>query len=539
MRGAGCAAAGPAGTLVGMSQLPPHRFSDDVLLLEAGARPVLWHRRTGRSFALSTHALDELRRWSPGLAPPPELEHLTRRLNQLSMLAESTLPDFTRMIPARSRLVLLLPELPALWLPLPDRRTAGGHAWAERRLSDEELALWRAMNGARTTEQVAHAASSSVRATLAFLAELTAPEVQAAQLRRAPVQGREPALARLISPERPIARRGPDQHGAEGQTTLDRYHVEQITDGDRHFDDRETTVAHAFALPHPALGGLTYGAALHRALETRGLLPDDGTVLEIGPGTGELGEAFLSRAADRGLPRGELVRLDRSPELLRTQRQRMPGTRELEGSATNIPLPDRSVALVLCNEVIADLAAVPFDPRDPLPGPAATAVRDRMDRYSIAPLEPGPTGPPLYNLGAWQLLEELDRVLVRGGAAFISEFGGLEEQPTETRFLDHPEVSIHFGHLVQVARALGFDAWCMPLAELLELDLRQRWLARHSYEGLRARMHAEGRHLKARAWTRDTVPLPWRVEGLEEVSLWEEGPAPVPTRFMALLLRKG
>lgn len=511
----------------------PGRFSSDVDLLDVGGRPVLWHRHTGRSLPLSPSALDEVEAWDPALPPPPHLAAVARRLDQLGLLAESRPLDLSVLIPARSRLALLLPDRPALWLPLPQVRTVGGHAWAERALTDDELRVWRTINGSRTVAQVAQRAELPPERVLAFLATLTDPRVQAAQLRPQPVRGREPALARLVAADRPPATRAGHEWGAEGQTTLRTYHLDAITDGETHFDDRETTVAHAFARPHPALHSQPFGAALHAALEARDMLPQDGPVLEIGPGTGELGAAFLTRAAERGLPRGEVLRLDQSPELLRTQDRRQPGTRGILGSATDLPLPDGSVALAICNEVIADLAAVPAHGD----GPDAGQVRRRLDRYDIKALAEADT-PPLYNLGAWLLLEELHRVLRPGGTAYLSEFGDIDEHPTQTRFLDHPEVSIHFGHLLQVARGLGFEARCLGLPELLEMDLSARWLARHSYEGLRARMRAEGHHLEARAWTIDRLDLPWAVEGLEEVSVAEEGPGPVPTRFMALLLRR-
>ena len=500
-------------------------LSADVIMLASSGRRVLWHARTGRSLPLPPGDLDD---------PSPAL---LDRLRALSMLADGPSPELAALYPARSRLVLVLPDLPALWLPLPHQRDAGGHAWAERPLTAAELALWRAMNGARTVAQVATRAGQPLAEALAFLATLTGPQVQAVQLLPRPARGREPSLARLVAPDRPTAPRTGDQHGAEGQTTLLGYHQQAITDGATHFDDRETTVAHAFARPHPALAGRPYGAALHQALEARGWLPDDGPVLEIGPGTGELCEAFLQRAGERGLPRGEVLRLDASPELLATQERRLPGTRGILGSATAIPLPAGSVALVLCNEVIADLAAVPCDARDPAPGPEAAEGQARIHRYGLAVL-PADGDTPSYNLGAWRLLEELHRVLRPGGTAFVSEFGDLDELPTETRHLDHPEVSIHFGHLLQVAQGLGFEARCLPLVELLELDTTARWLSRHSYEGLRARLRAQGARLEARTWTVESLSLPWTVEGLEEVTVAEEGPGPVPTRFMALLIRR-
>lgn len=510
------------------------RLSPRAELLDADGGPVLWHRDTGRGLRLRAEAVSALLDWPEGLALPEELRPLARRLEEHHLLAEGVAPPLESLFAARSRLPLLLPERPALWAPLPGQRDAGGYAWTALPLSPTEVALWRAMNGSRRLSEVAARAGASTSQALDFMRRLTAPEVQAASLWATPPRAREPALARLVGVPRPLAPRQDHQFGPEGQTDLAHEHA-VFADAETHFDDRETTVAHAFALPHPALGDRPYGAALHAALEARGLLPQDGTLLEIGPGSGELGEAFLSRAAERGLPRGELVRLDASPALLAAQERRLPGTRGLLGQATAIPLPDRSLAFVLCNEVIADLSAVPCDARDPDPGPEAAEVLRRLSRYGIEPLL---GEAPLYNLGAWRLLEELARVLRPGGTAFLSEFGALDELPTETRYLDHPEVSIHFGHLCTIARALGLLVEYLPLPELLEMDLQARWLSRASYEGLRALYRSEGRHLPARAWRLSTLDLPWAVEGLEEVPVSEEGPAPVPTRFMALLVRQ-
>lgn len=511
------------------------RFSPAVWRLTQRGRVVLWHGQTGRHAALSEETLEEIERWAPSLPPPPTLAAIAQRLTTLHLLAEAPPPELTALRPARSRHALLFPEENLLWTPMPGVRTPGGFAYAARTLSPTQIALWRASNGARTTAEVAERCGCSVDVALAFFAELTHPSVQAMQLRRRPTRARDPSLLHLIAPDRPPAPRPAHLYGPNGETTLEHWHVHDILDGERHFDDRETTVAHAFALPHPGLHAQPYGARLHEALEERGLLPEgDGVVLEIGPGDGELGAAWRERAARRGRPAGEHIRLDISPTLLATQRQRQPGTREILGSATDIPLPARSVSLVLCNEVIADLTAVPHDPQAPTEGEAAQALRQRLRRYAI----PEQTGRSWYNLGAWQLLEELDRVLAPGGAAVLTEFGALDERPRETEQLDHPEVSIRFDHLIRIAQARGLQAQCLPLADLMGFDLQAQWLARHSYEALRAWMRARGHHLEARAWTPETLTVPCRVEGLEWTALSNEGPGPLITRFQALLIRR-
>jgi SAM-dependent methyltransferase len=507
------------------------RFASHVFVLSGAAQPVLWNAETGRHLPIAAATLEEVEAWTPGLLPPPHLAALAHRLDTLHLLRESAPVDRAALVPCRSRLVLTLPDVPALWLAVPTVRPDGGHAWREERLTPAALAFWRACNGSRTVAQAAGVAGMPLADALTLLATLTHPAAQAVQLRDRPLDRRDPSLERLVCPDRLPAARLADQRGAAGETTLGAYHLHDITDGATHFDDRETTIAHAFGVPHPALGGQRYGERLFDVLDARGYVRRDAPIVEIGPGDGELGEAWLARA---GGP-VDYLRVDASPELLRTQRKRMPGTRERLGSATSLPLPDRSVGLVLCNEVIADLSAVPYDPAVPPGGPGPVAeVAARLRRYRI----PAHEGRALYNLGAWLLVEELARVLAPGGVAWLSEFGGLDELPAETTQLDHPEVSIHFGHLVTIARALGLRARCEPLAEGLGFDLAAQQLARHSYEGLRARMRAEKRHLPARAYTPETLRLPWPVEGLQWVPLSDVGPGPLLTRFMALTLQR-
>ena len=179
----------------------------------------------------------------------------------------------------------------------------------------------------------------------------------------------------------------------------------------------------------------------------------------------------------------------------------------------------------MSNEVIADLPAV--HATDP-------AVAERVTRYGLAPLPEG----AWYNLGAWQLVEEGARLLKPGGAMVLTEFGAEDELPTETTHLDHPEVSIHFGHLRAVAQGLGLQAELLPLHTLLDIDLHARWLSRASFEGMRALHRAEGLHLEARAWTTASVPKPTEVLGLDDVPITSDGAAPVVSRIVALVARK-
>ncbi len=478
--------------------------------------------------------------WNPftgrGIRRPASLPSsgpLFARLEGEGML-EGHGPALAALVPCRSRRVLLLPERPALWCPLPLERGAGGYPYRALTLDRTDLALWRACNEARTVGQVAAVVGVDGARALAFFARLTRLDTQALQLRRRPPSPRDPGLDRLVAPPRPRGHALGGLRGEHGETSLRGWHG-AISDAATHFDVGETTLAHAFAPPHPALGGEPYGARLFRTLAERwGTSPGRDLVVEVGPGSGELGAAWRDAALAANVQPRLHLRLDASPALLSQQGERQSGTCALRADACSPPLRNGSVDLLICNEVIADLDAVPWDGHAPDPGTPQSEVAARVERYGL-PRNPGVR---LYNLGAWRMIEAAARLLAPGGGAWISEFGDLDEDPTETSQLDHPEVSIHFGEALAVARGLGLEASVESVASVLGFDLHARWLARGSFEALRALAHARGERLESRAWTPETLPLPERVEGLRWVPITQDGPGPVVTRFQALVMRK-
>ena len=465
---------------------------------------------------------DLARRLVSGTDLPPVL--VDRRLD----LAGPTDPLSGRVV-CRSAWALVLPDRAQLWHARPAARTAGGTPWQATELSPTALRVHQAIDQRRTVAQLAAHVGESESTVLACLAPFLTPERPAIQLRLQAPRPRDRSLHHLLQPERPDGPRRADQHDATGATSLGAWHEDGIVDAAHHFDDVETTFAHAFARPHPALHGHRYGGRLYAQLVARGLLPHGARVLELGPGTGQLARHLLDadQAAEDGPRIAHYLRVDRSPVLLAAQDARVPESEGRLGDATQPPVAPESVDLVLSNEVLADLPAVPWTPGTPGP------VAERVARYGLAHL-PG-TGP--YNLGAWQLVEAAAAALRPGGAMVLTEFGDVDEQPTETRHLDHPEVSIHFGHVAQVAAGCGLHAGLEPVHHLLEVDLHARWLSRASWEGIRALHHAEGGTVEARAWTAATVPRPTPVLGLVDVPITEDGAAPVITRLWALVAR--
>jgi SAM-dependent methyltransferase len=477
---------------------------EQVLSWRLGERTVLWQPLLGRGLAVHPETLQAIH--ADTMAVP-----LHRRLSGLGLLAHSV-NDRHEAVIIRMRGVSALPQRHRLWHPLPSQPGPGGFAYGSTPLSGFTLSLWLAINDAKTISDVADQLNVSSAVVLDALALWMSPEVQAVQLRTTPLRRVDPTLLAPLSPPRPDL--GRDRVGSG--TDLLAYHQDAITDGSTHFDDRETTIAHGYAEPHPALNGETYGTRLACVL---GDVTQDMVVAEVGCGTGELARDLSAVVS------ATYIRVDLSPELLRHQATVCPATHGVMGDANGLPFADASIDRLISNEILADLAAVPAQ---------AEGVPERLERYGI------PAWEHLYNLGSWRFLEEIARVLTPGGRAWVSEFGTVDAPPQETTHLDHPEVSITFAHLEAVARGVGLVPTLRPLHEWLDVDLSAVHISRPSWQAARAWSRAHGHHLRARAYTPATLAkaLPEPMSPLHFVPVTEPGSSPLWGRFWGLLLEK-
>ncbi|GDX81982.1 hypothetical protein LBMAG42_37930 [Deltaproteobacteria bacterium] len=444
--------------------------------------------RTGRDITL------------PAVDDPATLMRHPRLLG--SGFLDPLTPD--ALIPHRKAHPLFLPVEQSLLCPDPTIHPPGGHPWRTWRLEPRSLALWAAIDGRQNVVQLAQRLNIPLDEAVERLGGLAGWGIQAVLLRPERVRPDHPSLCRVVGPAREPNAREPSMY-ADKATSLGNFH-DAIDDAATRFDLAETTLAHALALPHPALQGQPYGARLCDRL-----LPDPAgptRCLEVGGGTGELGAALVARAAERNLNLGYL-RVDRSPALLAMQALQNPRTEGRLGDALALPVENASIDLLIANEIIADLPATRT-----------------------------PTG--WTNDGALAFLDEISRVLAPGGRAFLSEFGSEADEPEETEQLDHPEVSIRFDRLVERARALGLTPTLTPIAEFLGIDLSARWLWRPHLGALRHLDHRAGRPpTAARAWTPDTLNFPEPIEGLRWVPLHDEGPGPLPARTWVISVTKG
>lgn len=431
--------------------------------------------------------------------------HTDQRLISAGMLAAL---EPARLFLYRTRQPLFLAQRRAFLVPNPSEHPPGGHLWRlfhVEQLGMGALALWHAADGRRTVAQLADSLGHPVRALLTMMAKLTKFDVQMLVARPDKIALDHLALCRVVSPPRQPNTRTPTMY-ADNSTALGPFH-EQLADATTRFDHAETTLAHALARPHTALGGVPFGARLAEVLLARFRGKRPLSVAEVGGGTGELGAAFVATAAAHGRPL-DYLRIDRSPGLLAAQERVNVGTRGMLGDALALPLADGSVDLLVANEVIADLPS------------------ERTEHG-------------WKNTGAEQFVRECARVLKPRGTAYVSEFGSLDDEPEETEQLDHPEVSIRFSALARLAEGLGMKAEVFSISQFLSIDLDARWLWRPHLAAVRAVDALHDRPpTQARAWSPETLDLAEPVEGLRWVSMREEGPGPLPARMFALVLTR-
>ncbi|MFC1707089.1 SAM-dependent methyltransferase [Planctomycetota bacterium] len=319
-----------------------------------------------------------------------------------------------------------------------------------------ESLLWRACDGTQPLTALLPDGGDGAGEILEILGRWTRSDCQHLKWLPQPISSYSSPPSEVLSHAKHLDGHGdtPSQPPQECDRDLRDYHRCTIRDSHEQFDWRETTISHLYRVPHPALGGRTYGGRLVEVLSERRLLRRSHRLLvEVGGGTGEMAACVLE-ALREGAPdlfaNLTYTIVDLAPALVAGQRrtlaQRLGAdvrrVRWLQGSAEELPLAASTVDLVLSNEVIADLSV----DRDPAAG-------------------------GLVNSGALRFLEEIARVLAPGGGAFVSEYGELGAEVKAADGLDHAEHTINFQSMLTRAEGLSLQVALEPLGDLFRFDV--------------------------------------------------------------------
>jgi SAM-dependent methyltransferase len=402
-------------------------------------------------------------------------------------------------------------EIEALWAFVPikakwnvwqrreDRLTLWT-AWGDKPvqqifLDPEETKIWDAMLGEKRLIEMRHHYGDNDK-VLALVRRLTHSDVQALKLSMMPwsIYAKRPALApAYLSSTMPYTRWQPGTAVAPAPS-LSEYHVDSITKPDEQFDHQETTLSHLLRIPHPALAGRTYGQALIDALFARGAIAEGRVrVLEIGAGLGYVARHAIDRLREKGREVDYTI-VELSPALAGAQRERLGNDAKwIVGDVLSVALAEHAFDLIISNEMVGDLPAKQLSRVDIGLDLTGTGTADRDKVRAVHPLADAvnldDAPEPFYlQTGAFELVSKIARCLAPGGTAVVTEFGDANAWPKLSTQLDHPELSTHFGHLQQVARAESLEASVEFVIDLLDVDRTQQGLAttRSHFRALRA-----------------------------------------------------
>ena len=382
-----------------------------------------------------------------------------------------------------------------VWRRRDDRLTLWT-AWGERPvqqlfLDAEETKIWDALDGTKRLIEMRHHHDNAK--LLGLVRRLVHSDVQALKLSMMPwsVYAKRPAMApAYLSSTMPYARWAPGTPVPPAAALADdprAGHPEAAAEPDHH----ETTLSHLLRVPHPALRGRTYGQALVDALLARRAIPEGRVrVLEIGPGLGYVARDTIARLREAGREVAYTI-IEVSPELAAAQRERLGDTATwIEGDVlaegVRARVVDGMYDLVLANEMVGDLPAQEVTREELGMGPEDGTV----DRAKLRALGPGAAlaadlgvalddapEPAYLQTGAWQLVAQIARWLAPGGTAVVTEFGDVARWPKLVTNLDVPELSTHFGQLLQLARGAGLQGEVVFVIDLLDFDREQQGLA--------------------------------------------------------------
>jgi hypothetical protein len=164
------------------------------------------------------------------------------------------------------------------------------------------------------------------------------------------------------------------------------------------------------------------------------------------------------------------------------------------GDVLRVVLAATAYDLVISNEMAGDLAARQLSRLDiGLTVEGGAVSREKLRAVSPAAANLGveldDAPEPFYlQTGALDMIARIAAWLAPGGTAIITEFGDVAAWPRLSTQLDHPELSTHFGHLMQAARGAGLEASVEFVIDLLDFDRTLQGLAttRSHFRALRA-----------------------------------------------------
>jgi SAM-dependent methyltransferase len=176
----------------------------------------------------------------------------------------------------------------------------------------------------------------------------------------------------------------------------------------------------------------------------------------------------------------------------------------VQANAEWLPVRDATVDLVVDNENLADMTPVQLTRNEAVSGIGRTPLhQEALDWIRRLRLPLGDEVPTefIFNLGPLRFVSELWRVLKPGGRAVLIEFGIEAGAPAPVKLPGHTEYEVHYGHLRQAARWLGFQEHYFALPQFFVLRPDVKLLCTGAAYAIQRFCTAAGKPFAVRAYT--------------------------------------
>lgn len=240
------------------------------------------------------------------------------------------------------------------------------------------------------------------------------------------------------------------------------FYVNYKSPGDGMLD--EVTLSHLFRNMNSfTRNGLDYPTLLALFFEKHLMLPEDVSILEIGPGIGSIA-AGMKYFMDKTGRRYKYKALDISEKMLKNISDM--GFETVLADCLDMPLAEEKFDLVIANEVLSDLPTLVDFSMSEEDNETVLDAREMISKYNLDVPEYNFN----FNYGAVKLVENLKDILQKGGVAFISEQSCGDGRPKKVSVVGHEEYTIDFGHLEKAAMQNGFLTKRGSINEILGAD---------------------------------------------------------------------
>ncbi|MBL7196646.1 MAG: radical SAM protein [Candidatus Omnitrophica bacterium] len=269
---------------------------------------------------------------------------------------------------------------------------------------------------------------------------------------------------------------------------LNMFHKNAIETIDRHFETKEVTISYLYREDSPALRGLNYGEALLREIEKFKKIEKGTKILEVGAGFGFGSQAFLKSLKQKEpdiLNDISYILCDLTFKFLESQRDLTSAypTGFIQANAQISPFKDSSFDIIIANENIADFTAVKLNKKvalDFLKGEIKKeeiqdpSIKKALEWIKSSSIDISDALPEfIFNLGAFEFMNEIKRILKTDGLGFICEYGIWKGYPKAVSLVGHTEYDIQFNQLIKFIKSLGMDVEVFSLLDFLGFNTEE------------------------------------------------------------------